>query len=92
MNRLYEDADQYESDSPEAVLRCAVAVACVDGEFACDEQERVRDVYADICKEMTFAYNRPDVSDDHEEIANSTAETVLSMFEEGSQKAFMALP
>ena len=55
MSSTYEDDDHYEADSPEAILRCAVAVACVDGEFAYDEQDRVRDVYADICKEMTFA-------------------------------------
>ena len=69
----------YAADSPEAVLQCAVAVACVDGEFACDERERVRKVYADICREMTFAYNAPDVSDEYAYIAESTSELVLAM-------------
>ena len=73
------DEDEYDLDSPEAILRCAVAVACVDGEFARDEQERVRDVYSDICQEMTFAYNRPDVSEDYQAIAETTSDFVLSL-------------
>ena len=89
MNKPYEDAEQYGFDSPEAVLRCAVAVACFDGQFANDERERVRDIYADICKEMTFAYNRPDVSDDYEEIANSTAEIVLSMSDDNAKNSLI---
>jgi len=77
-NEFFDD-DDYEMDSPEAVLRCAVAVACCDGEFAYDEQDKVRSVYADICQEMTFAYNRPDVSDDYEKISKTTAEFVLTL-------------
>ena len=69
----------YAADSPEAVLQCAVAVACVDGEFASDERERVRSVYADICREMTFAYNAPDVSDEYAYIAESASEYVLAL-------------
>ena len=90
MTSIYEDEDNFEPDSPEAVLRCAVAVACADGEFAYDEQDRVRKVYVDICQEMTFAYNRPDVSDDYEEISKSTSDLVLSLVDESAKMDFIA--
>ena len=79
MANEFEDDATYEPDTPEAVLRCAIAVACVDGEFAHDEQERVRAVYGDICQEMTFSYNQPEVSDEYEEISQSTSDLILSM-------------
>ncbi len=79
----------YAADSPEAVLQCAVAVACVDGEFASDERNRVRKVYADICREMTFAYNAPDVSDEHAYIAESTSEEVLAMNDQAVRLAYI---
>jgi tellurite resistance protein len=85
----YEDQDDYEPDSPEAILRCAVAVACCDGEFAYDERDRVRGVYADICQEMTFAYNKPEVSDDYEDIAQVTAEYVLSLKDNQAKANFV---
>ena len=89
MSSIFEDEEQYDPDSPEAILRCAVAVACADGEFAHDEQDRVRDVYADICREMTFAYNKPDVSDDYKEIAESTADVVLKMTDDENKRGFI---
>ena len=86
--RLFED-HRYGGDSPEAVLQCAVAIACVDGEFASDERERVRRVYADICREMTFAYNAPDVSDDYADIAETTSEDVLRMDDQETKLAYV---
>ena len=79
MNEGLFEAHRYEADTPEAVLQCAVAVACIDGEFASDERERVRKVYADICREMTYAYNAPDVSDEYAYIAESTADVALAL-------------
>lgn len=79
MNERLFEPHRYEADTPEAVLQCAVAVACIDGEFASDERERVRKVYADICREMTYAYNAPDVSDEYEYIAESTADVALAL-------------
>ncbi len=79
----------YAADSPEAVLQCAVAVACVDGEFASDERERVRQVYADICREMTYAYNAPDVSDEYEDIAESTSDVALAIHDRETKLAFI---
>ena len=38
MNKSLFDEHRYAADSSEAVLQCAVAVACVDGEFASDER------------------------------------------------------
>ena len=81
MNESLFEPHRYEADTPEAVLQCAVAVACIDGEFASDERERVRKVYADICREMTYAYNAPDVSDEYAYIAESTAEVALALDE-----------
>ena len=78
MNENLFEPHRYEADTPEAVLQCAVAVACIDGEFASDERERVRKVYADICREMTYAYNAPDVSDEYAYIAESTADVALA--------------
>lgn len=89
MSSIYEDEEHYDPDTPEAILRCAVAVACCDGEFARDEHDRVRAVYADICQEMTFAYNRPDVSDEHEEIAETTSDYVLSLGDDSAKKNFI---
>ena len=85
---LFEE-HRYGGDSPEAVLQCAVAVACIDGEFASDERERVRKVYADICREMTFAYNAPDVSDEYAYISESTSETVLAMNDQEVKLAYI---
>ena len=79
MNKSLFEPHRYEADTPEAVLQCAVAVACIDGEFASDERERVRKVYADICREMTYAYNAPDVSDEYAYIAESTADVTLAL-------------
>ena len=82
MSSIFEDEERYEPDSPESILRCAVAVACCDGEFAYDEHDRVRAVYSDICQEMTFAYNRPEISDEYENIAEETSDFVLSLRED----------
>jgi tellurite resistance protein len=82
LSTIFDDDMEFEPDTPEAVLRCAVAVACCDGVFAFGEQDRVRSVYDDICQEMTFAYNRPEVSDDYQDIAESTGEYVLSLSDE----------
>ena len=79
MNERLFEPHRYEADTPEAVLQCAVAVACIDGEFASDERDRVRKVYADICREMTYAYNAPDVSDEYAYIAESTADVALAL-------------
>ena len=89
MDSEFTDENDYELDSPEAILRCAVAVACVDGEFASDEQGRVRDVYADICAEMTYAYNNPNVSDDHHDISESVSDAVLSLTSDSARKAYI---
>lgn len=79
MNERLFEPHRFEADTPEAVLQCAVAVACIDGEFASDERDRVRQVYADICREMTYAYNAPDVSDEYAYIAESTADVALAL-------------
>lgn len=79
MSTIYEEEEHYGLDSPEAILHCAVAVACCDGEFAGDEHDRVRSVYTDICQELAFQYNRPDISDEYEDIAQGTAELVFSL-------------
>ena len=76
MNSIYEYDENFEPNSPEAILRCAVAVASIDGEFSIDEQARVWTVYSDICQEMTYAYNSPEVSETCREIAESTSETM----------------
>lgn len=81
--------EEFEPDSPEAVLRCAVAVACCDGVFAFGEQDRVRDVYEDICQEMTYAYNCPEISDEYQEIADSTAESVLSLSDDQTKLQYI---
>ena len=82
MNESLFEPHRYEADTPEAVLQCAVAVACIDGEFASDERERVRKVYADICREMTYAYNAPDVSDEYAYIAESIADVALAVVDQ----------
>lgn len=76
---IFQDEGAYEPDTPEAILQCAVAVACVDGEFAYGEQERVRSVYEDICQEMALTYNRLEVSDVYEEISQTTSARLFSM-------------
>ena len=81
MNSIYDYDDNLEPNSPEAILRCAVAVACIDGEFSIDEQARVRTVYADICQEMAYAYNSPDKSEACYEISESTSEIMHSIRE-----------
>ena len=80
---------RYEADTPEAILQCAVAVACIDGEFASDERGRVRKVYSDICREMTYAYNAPDVSDEYEYIAESVSEVALALDDRETKLAYI---
>lgn len=89
LNREVFDADDYEPDSPEAVLRCAVAIACSDDEFSLEEQEKVRAVYEDICQELTYAYNAPDVSEDYEAIAQATWDTYLQLDDDLAKQQFI---